>query len=103
MKTNLILIVGGLFGGLLMMFIIHKDLEKRIVPILSAQDYCRSVGYDFVSDRDSERVKCAYSRSGTDGKNIKGYAWYQYPPKTDLENYCSGKLKNSATIIYYNF
>lgn len=105
----------GIFIGLAGGFGVFYKPEVEIANTFSPDDYCRSVGYDFAAERDIDkqyakpygvvytpRVKCAYHRNGPDGKSYRGFSWYQYPPKTDLENYCDGDLKKSATVIIPN-
>ncbi len=105
----ILVIVGGTIGVILGLFLNSQKPQTQIVQILSPNDYCRSVGYDYAIIQDVteaetfapsiSRVKCGYSRNDPQGRNMKGFAWYQYPPKTDLENYCNGDLEQSKTVL----
>jgi hypothetical protein len=69
-----------IWGG----FFYHEKEPK----ILTADEYCISQGYDKAGEKDGvgnyKRVKCLSGETS--------FMWYQYPPKTDLENYCQGNL-----------
>lgn len=73
--------VGSLFNGKF----------QKTIPVPTADEYCQSQGYDIALKRDGvgkdRRVMCFKDRY-----EDKGFMWYQYPPKTDLEKYCQGNL-----------